>query len=165
MPIALWKDEYCTGDSRIDQEHQLLFDLVNRLHDAIQRSTQPDELQDEFQGKFQALLVTLAAHTADHFEHEEALMQQHAYPGYGRHKQVHDNLQLKIAHLLEQFSRAEVVLKTDLTQFLTEWLAHHIRGEDQKMIQFFQAKAQVPTQTPVGASRAGSAQGVDDTDR
>jgi hemerythrin len=40
--------------------------------------------------------------------------------------------------LLKLHDHNAEVVTTEITQFLTEWLAHHIKGEDQKMIQFFQ---------------------------
>lgn len=135
MTIAHWRDEYCTGDARIDREHQLLFDMVNALHQAIEGAADPLQMQN--------LLSTMAAHTVEHFQHEEALMQDHDYPGYGRHKQVHDNLVAKVTHLLAQFQQNQTILGSELTAFLTEWLAHHIQGEDQKMIRFLRAKGQV----------------------
>jgi len=129
LTIAPWRDEYLTGDARIDQEHQILFAMVNDLHGAIQTAAS--------QTRLQALMQAMADHTAEHFQHEEALMQAYQYPGYGRHKQVHDNLLGKVSRLLAQFDQQEPVLSDNLTEFLTEWLAHHIRGEDQNMIAFF----------------------------
>jgi len=130
--IAHWQDDFLTGDVRIDQEHQILFDMVNDLHAAIQVAASPIRLQ--------AMIQTMADHTAEHFQHEEALMRRHHYPGYGRHKQVHDNLLEKVSRLLAQFDAQETVLNDKLTEFLTEWLAHHIRGEDQNMIEFLRSR-------------------------
>lgn len=126
--IAHWQDEYLTGDARIDLEHKVLFDMVNDLHAAIQTAASPTQLQ--------TMIRKMAEHTTEHFQHEEALMQAHDYPGYSRHKQVHDNLLEKVSRLLTQFDRQDTVLSDNLTEFLTEWLAHHIRGEDQNMIEF-----------------------------
>lgn len=64
-------------------------------------------------------------------------MQRHHYPGYERHKQVHDGLTTKVVNLLDRFDQHAASLTVDLTTFLSDWLVHHIRGEDQKMIQFF----------------------------
>jgi hemerythrin len=132
VTIARWQDEYLTGDARIDQEHKILFDMVNDLHAAIQTSASPTRLQ--------AMIQTMAEHTTEHFQHEEALMQMHNYPGYDRHKQVHDNLLAKVSRLLAQFDQPDPVLSDNLTEFLTEWLAHHIRGEDQSMIEFLRSR-------------------------
>ncbi|WP_204154112.1 bacteriohemerythrin [Leptolyngbya sp. CCY15150] len=139
MTIAHWHNDYCTGDDRIDREHRSLFDMVNDLHHALERSAPLLELRD--------LLTTMATHTVEHFRHEEALMQDHQYPGYARHKQVHDNLLAKVNSLINRLERGEAVLGSEVTACLTEWLAHHIRGEDQSMIRFFQAQNQTLLQS------------------
>jgi hemerythrin len=132
MPLAHWRDDYSTGDARIDQEHQALFVMVNELDHAIATAASQPQLQ--------TILSTLAAHTVEHFQHEEALMQALDYPGYRRHKQVHDNLLGKVTALLEQFQQPGAALADDLTAFLAEWLSHHIQGEDQTMIRFLRAR-------------------------
>lgn len=131
-----WRDEYCIGDDRIDQEHQALFTMVNELDEAIATAAPPSQIQ--------GILSTLAAHTIEHFRHEEALMETFSYPGYRRHKQVHDNLLAKVTALLEQFNQPNTTLAHDLTAFLAEWLSHHIKGEDQSMIRFFRSRANTP---------------------
>jgi hemerythrin len=148
MTMAPWRDEYCTGDVRIDHEHQVLFALVNDLEAAIAAAAPPAQLQ--------AILTTMAAHTVEHFDHEEALMQARDYPGYRRHKQVHDNLLAKVTALLASFNQPEVVVTQALTAFLKEWLAHHIQGEDQTMIRFLRAQTAPPSTQ--GLAQARSAQ-------
>ncbi len=130
-PIAYWQQEYVTGNSQVDGQHQQIFEIVNALHDAVITKKNVYRLQD--------LLECLANHTIEHFQTEESLMMAVDYPDYDRHKQTHDNLVAKVDNLLLKFrDRNTKVITTEITQFLTEWLAHHIKGEDQKMIQFLQ---------------------------
>ncbi len=135
VTLTPWKADYCTGHPQIDAEHQALFDMVGDLHAAIARNAPCRELKER--------INTLASHTLAHFQHEEALMQQHDYPGLDRHKQTHENLAGKVGQLVRQFDREfapderGACITTELTQFLNEWLVHHIRGEDGKMAQFF----------------------------
>ena len=130
-PIACWQQEYNTGNSQVDGQHQQLFEIVNALHDAVVTKKNIYVMQE--------LLEALANHTIEHFQTEEALMMAVDYPEYDRHKRSHDCLLSKVDRLLLKFrDRNTAVVTTEITQFLTEWLAHHIKGEDQKMIQFFQ---------------------------
>ncbi len=130
MSIAAWRDEYYTGHQLVDQEHQTLFALVNSLHDAM--------MQQADHATLIAILSALASHTMQHFQSEEDLMMRIDYPGYHRHKQSHDRLKAKVSHLLHQFNQQKIEISVDLTAFLMEWLGHHIKGEDQKMIRFLQ---------------------------
>ena len=130
-PIACWQQEYNTGNSQVDGQHQQLFEIVNALHDAVVNKKNIHIIQE--------LLEALANHTIEHFQTEEALMMAVDYPEYDRHKHTHDCLLSKVDRLLLKLrDRNTEAVTTEITQFLTEWLAHHIKGEDQKMIQFFQ---------------------------
>ena len=129
--IACWQQEYNTGNSQVDGQHQQLFEIVNALHDAVVARQNIYTIQE--------LLEALANHTIEHFQTEEALMMAVNYPDYDRHKHTHDYLLSKVDRLLLKFrDRNTEAVTTELTQFLTELLTHHIKGEDQKMIQFFQ---------------------------
>jgi len=128
-PIATWQPEYETGNLEIDWQHQELFALVNSLHDAVVTKQEFD--------KIQVTLNLLADHTIAHFQTEEELMIAADYPDYDRHKQTHDHLFAKVVNLLQKFRDRDDTITTEVTQFLSEWLSHHIKGEDQKMIQFF----------------------------
>lgn len=130
MTIAYWQDSYYTGNSQVDEQHQQLFDIVNSLHDAL-------IIGEDFQ-VLQKILDHLASHTIAHFQTEEKLMIAVNYPEYDRHKQTHDHLIAKVANLLQKFRDRDATVTTEITQFLAEWLAHHIKGEDRKMVQFFQ---------------------------
>ena len=41
MSIAVWDDRYKTGHELVDKQHQELFPMINRLHDAIMASKGP----------------------------------------------------------------------------------------------------------------------------
>ncbi|MDX2256119.1 MAG: bacteriohemerythrin [Pseudanabaenaceae cyanobacterium bins.39] len=137
--IALWKEEYLTGNAQIDSQHHMIFAIVNCLHRAI-CDRQPNYRITE-------LLEYLADHTIEHFQTEESLMMAVNYPEYPQHKQTHDLLLAKVHNILRKCNnrlanlssiQANSEATTEITHFLYEWLAHHIKGEDQKMIMFFQ---------------------------
>jgi len=129
-PIATWQPEYETGNLEIDGQHQELFAIVNSLHDAVVTKQEFD--------KIQVTLNLLANHTIEHFQTEEELMIAGNYPEYDRHKRTHDRLTSKVFTLIQKFHDRDETITTEVTQFLSEWLSHHIKGEDRKMIQFFQ---------------------------
>ena len=130
-PIACWQQEYVTGNLQVDTQHQQIFEIVNDLHDAVVTGKHFSVTQE--------LFGYLANHTIEHFQTEEALMMAVDYPDYDRHKQTHEHLLSKVDNLLLKFrDRDTTVITTEITQFLVEWLAHHIKGEDRKMIQFLQ---------------------------
>ncbi|TYQ30402.1 bacteriohemerythrin [Pseudanabaena sp. UWO310] len=136
-PIACWQEKYLTGNLQVDRQHQQIFEIVNALHEAV--------VARESIYRLQELLEYLATHTIEHFQSEEALMMAMDYPDYDRHKQNHDRLLSVVDSLLLQMRDCHTVtITTDITQFLTDWLSHHIKGEDRKMIHFLQKSAVIP---------------------
>ena len=127
MPLAYWRDEYRTGNSLVDDQHQKLFQIVNRLHDAM--------LQGHGRDVLKKTLNNLTHYTLEHFKTEEQLMLTHAYPHYDEHKSRHEELKTKVLSLIANFEVSSS-LAIEVSHFLTEWLIHHIKGEDQKMIRY-----------------------------
>ena len=73
-PMFEWSTDYAVGIRQVDEEHQQLFVLAERLHRAM------------LEGNGKAILVNLLARLVDytcyHFAHEEQLMERIQYPGY-----------------------------------------------------------------------------------
>ncbi|WP_017295773.1 bacteriohemerythrin [Geminocystis herdmanii] len=128
MPIAFWRDEYITGEQEIDTQHQILFSIINELHDAM--------ISGEGREILGKTLDKLATYTSEHFVTEEALMEKYEYPNIVLHKQKHRELREDVLTLQKLFKEKEKFLTVKVSQFMTDWLIHHIKGEDLKMINF-----------------------------
>lgn len=129
MPIAYWREEYRTGNDRIDEQHQHLFNLVNTLHDAMLQGYGWDVLR--------GTLGELIQYTIEHFQMEEMLMELSKYPGLLEHRRKHNDLKQQVETLQHKLNSNQQFLTIEVSHFLTEWLIHHIKGEDQKMIRYF----------------------------
>mgnify|MGYP002776990322 CR=1 FL=1 len=136
MAIAQWQDDYYTGHAAIDQQHLALFAIVNAIHDAAL-----EQLPDR--GWLQQQLQEFAAQATHHFEIEEDLMQTCNYPNYEVHCNTHLALTAKVRQLLLKLEHQTVYAPQEITQVLSDWMIHHIRGEDQQMIRFL--RSQNPT--------------------
>ena len=80
-----WKDEYCIGVEKIDEQHKHLFEIGNRAY-AL--------LNDEFKlDKFDhivEIIEELKQYTLYHFKSEEEYMKSIFYEGYSKQKAQHD---------------------------------------------------------------------------
>lgn len=134
MQIPYWSEDYATGFPIIDQQHQAMFQLVSDLQRAMIEQASSDRLKE--------LLEALLQDTTAHFTLEEDLMLEHCYPSYEQHKQIHDRLTHKISKVLARLEAEEdtVLVNSELSHFLHQWLVHHIQGQDRKMIQFFRER-------------------------
>ena len=131
MAIIAWNDSYKTGHAEVDRQHQELFTMVNTLHQAIVDGKGKEVLVKTLDG--------LATYVVTHFKTEEGMMMQAKYPGYQTHKSVHDTLTKQAVEVIEGYRSGKSVLSITLSRFLSDWLQHHINGEDMKMIAFFKA--------------------------
>jgi hemerythrin len=71
-----------------------------------------------------------------HFQTEEQIMLLAQYPDYEIHKQKHQYLMEHVIELMDKADNNSSLLAIELSRFLTEWLIHHIKGEDVPLIKF-----------------------------
>lgn len=128
ITIAQWRPEYESGNSLVDEQHQSLFSTINALNNAL------------FEGCGETLLrqtlESLKDYTTVHFETEERFMLEHSYPGYAEHHRKHEALKARVAELEQEQQQNVPQLTIAVSHFLVDWLIHHIKDEDLKMIRF-----------------------------
>lgn len=133
MVIAEWHAGYCTGHILIDDQHRNLFSLVNQIHAMMDSPTMDQHRVGE-------LLQVFARAATEHFDFEENLMAAYNYPNIVAHKHIHARLLGKVNKVLEQIASTHQIDIESITPVLADWMIHHIQGEDQRMIQFFQSQ-------------------------
>ena len=123
----MWLYEYNIGHDTVDQQHQYLFYLANRIVNPYndQQTTHHN-------------VVALYQYVREHFRDEELLMKQCLYPGYEIHVKQHDSLtrrldKISCGILTDETSTEEVC------QFMNNWLLVHILGEDMQFGNFLNA--------------------------
>jgi len=122
MALIVWDSRLETGHGKIDEQHQALIEIMNRLHGAMKQGKGKEELG--------GILVFLKDYTVTHFAMEEQLMAQHSYSGSAKHKQIHADLVRQVADLVEKFQQGTTTLTLPVMNFLEDWLVLHIQGED-----------------------------------
>lgn len=117
-----WNEELSVDIPEIDEEHKHLIDLINQLHDAMSQG----------RGKQQLALILneLIDYAKTHFAHEERLMTQANFRGLASHKREHDFFARKIAELRKRFAEGELAITVEVSNFLKDWVIHHVRGVD-----------------------------------
>ncbi len=122
MALLNWKRDYLLGNAQIDSDHQHLFDLINSFHyEFIQNRDHVEILR---------LLNNLVKYCEDHFQREECLMAEKAYPGLDEHRQIHAELFETIFELQGKLESASVKMEKETVDFLRHWLTDHIVEHD-----------------------------------
>jgi hemerythrin-like metal-binding protein len=123
--IARWLPDYAIGVEVVDAEHRGLFRMAEKLHRGI-RSGRGREIVGP-------LLDELFDYTCYHFEHEEQLMEQIAYPHYPTHCQQHRELRSQILVMKEGFAAGESDMAIEMLRFVTDWLKCHTTTSDRRI--------------------------------
>jgi hemerythrin-like metal-binding protein len=131
MKKISWKDEYCVGVEKIDQQHQHLFELINML---IERPVLSDDTEMVSQ-----MLKEMFNYAREHFATEEDFMLKYDFPGYLPHKNQHEYFVRTALELGTAFMKNKSVTADEIAEFLVIWLKNHILKTDMKFKPFYAA--------------------------
>jgi len=124
-PSPLWRDEYAIGVPRIDEQHQLLFSLIDRLEHALSQRRVIVEIC--------LALKELESYVYFHFAEEERLMSEQNYPRFAAHKLQHQGFERQIAQAWGTVRDNAFLAGLSLIKFLRAWLKSHILREDMEL--------------------------------
>tara|TARA_R110001583_G_scaffold72108_1_gene202279 strand:+ start:323 stop:727 length:405 start_codon:yes stop_codon:yes gene_type:complete len=132
MAKYLWREEYATGQPEIDQQHQQLFALLDKLYDAVCAGGD----DSEGQSAVEEVVTELVSYTRSHFFLEESLMRESGYFGLEQHQQEHQRLLSMVDEKMAALRRGDKIISIDLLEFMHLWLAQHIMKSDGQLAQF-----------------------------
>lgn len=124
MGDFIWQDRLLIGNQKVDQQHRQLFDLANQLAGS---KTHHDLSEN---------IMRLYRHVREHFQAEESVMKDHAYPNYGQHVATHNLMLDKLIEVSDKINKNEW-RRQDMLPFMHEWIAH-ILEEDSAIQDFVQ---------------------------
>lgn len=126
MPIE-WNDDLRTGIPVIDQQHQELLVMLNRL--------------GRFRCGTEDLLETfteLENYVNNHFQSEEDYMIEIKYPDFSEHKACHDKFVEDINAIKKKMDKDKNICDVgdELFDFVGGWIMHHYSDEDIKLVDY-----------------------------
>lgn len=123
----IWSDNLKTGISIIDEQHQLLFDTINKLKEF--KNTKEN---------FYEILFDLQNYVSVHFHTEETYMKHFCYPNYNNHKACHDKFVEDCKNILNKNATVGSIkdLGEELIIFVEHWIKEHYTNEDVKMANY-----------------------------
>ena len=123
-----WDDSFKLGHHRVDMQHRRLFELLSEvINSCITNGTDTAKVKEA--------LDFLVTYTVQHFDDEEALQLEHSFPGYEKHKQLHEDFKTTVGELVQKFTEtgSSEELGSELNRVVVKWLLGHIQNEDQKI--------------------------------
>lgn len=113
-----WIPEYSIGNKEIDEQHKVLFSMIN------------DFFHQDNKEAVLATFQNLSSYIDLHFEAEENLLRQINYPKTAEHIEKHDELRNKFHLLQQKLENYNIDLHHKISIFLYNWLASHILKAD-----------------------------------
>ncbi len=139
MTNIVWSKRYSVKVERLDDQHRQMADLVNRMNDRINAQEDRDRIIEGF--------TDLIKFTGFHFATEEALMKEHGFPDYKKHKKEHKDLINLLGEIKRQFLREsesfsdfDYDLAKDWLVIHKDWFAVHLTHSDKELGRFLKKK-------------------------
>jgi methyl-accepting chemotaxis protein len=124
-----WNDSFKIGIDSIDNQHKVLFDLINKLYTTYGKSKSKSQLKQ--------VLEDLLDYTIYHFGNEEEIFHMIRYEGTEKHLVQHKKFIDKIKAFREEFNAGDISVALDVVHFLQDWLVTHIQRTDRAYVQVF----------------------------
>lgn len=129
MAVLKWSDTFSVNVKEIDDQHKMLVEMINTLHNAL-KANKGRDVHNE-------IISKMAGYAKTHFKTEEKYMIQYNFMGYYSHKIEHDQFVVKALDLKERLEKSDLAMTLEIYNFLTDWLVNHILGTDKKYSQHF----------------------------
>ena len=136
-----WRSEYLLGFAGLDEIHQVIFNHIVALSEALQR---------EAPGAASELVSKLVEWTQEHFEAEERMMHAHGYPSSPmlEHRQQHQKFGEFLATLATDIhdGKTSALRLAFRCQFLLlDWFISHISVTDRHLERFLAGRVSTDT--------------------
>jgi hemerythrin-like metal-binding protein len=121
-----WSERFLTGISLIDEQHQQLVALINRLGEVVLKPNA---------ARLAEIVAEVSDYASYHFRCEETIWEEGLSDpvGLARHLESHFGFVAQIGQLQQNAGDEVVEEALLLHRFLSSWLIHHILGEDREM--------------------------------
>jgi len=127
MPLIEWQDKFKTGDPGVDEEHREIIDLINQLHEKLQKTDLNREDVSDFLGDINTRISA-------HFALEESIMREKNYEDYTGHKADHDQLLDDIRDIMDYYDNGSYEeFESELSIHLKDWFTVHFATRDAKL--------------------------------
>ncbi len=117
-----WKEDLSLQEKRLDTQHQLFFEILNRLIDHQDAKTKSELLNN--------IIYELLQYIDNHFKYEEDFFKRMNYPKLEEHKQLHHKFSKQLAMFCADMSKQKPNITLELISFLSDWAKEHIQKAD-----------------------------------
>jgi hemerythrin len=126
-----WNPRCDTGIRIIEEQHEELFGIVDRLRRMIEEGAARSTVE--------TLLEDLLTCSERHFAAEERYMSRFSYPDFPQHVAEHALMLTSLQELQAGFQETHQPMTMLVSTFMVGWLKHHISDGDLGFVTFLKA--------------------------
>ena len=145
--LVNWTESMSVDGGPIDETHQKLISLINRLHLVVNRGADCDSVSN--------ILCELADYTGEGFVIEENFMNLCQYKERAQHIAEHWTFIDGLTIMIADYERGAEV-GNELLMFLIRWMASHVKFRDHSFGTYLKSLKQGP-QEAIGRHKAVAA--------
>lgn len=132
MALIEWREEYSTGISGVDFEHQELIALINSVYEMLGDSSTKTNIIN--------CLGDIYGSISSHFALEERWMEQNNYDDYKAHREDHERLLDDIGDISDDVETSDKLNIEQLRERLSNWFLNHFKTHDARLHKFETSK-------------------------
>ncbi|OOF20151.1 two-component system response regulator [Salinivibrio sp. IB574] len=132
-----WQDKYSVGHPDLDASNKQLLAIINDTYEAIAYHHADGE-----KGDFDDLAQRFRDYIVSHFQREEDILHDLAYPKYKEHAAIHERLSRQAHYVLLQCQADPELYSSEFFKFLRYWWVHHVVKEDRQYREFLSQSPQ-----------------------
>ena len=130
--LVEWTEALSVNITTIDDQHKVLVDLINELHQAMRQRRSERVMLD--------VVDRLKNYAVKHFQQEEQFFARHGYAEAKAHAEIHRKFEAKVMEFEAALKGGTAKVTMDVMRFLKDWLVGHIQGTDKKYAPFLISK-------------------------
>ncbi len=132
--ILLWHESYSVDIQAFDDQHKKLFEVINVVFAAVTSRKNPAS-----RALLDVALSEMVEYMKLHFEAEERVMREHAFPEYDAHKKEHDDFARMVTDIKRRHDQESEAVTVELLKSLVTWLDTHLNGTDKRYTPYLSA--------------------------
>lgn len=141
VPPIVWDEQYGVGHPILDAQHRHIIDLINALHNAA---------AGEGLATVDAVLPHFVRFLENHFETEEVILRQVAYPSVEEHAAAHRTLVHQLTRAAEAAAQdGHTANSMRFAATIWSWLHEHTVSMDQEFAPMLRSLSRINVSGPV----------------
>ena len=129
MTCIQWNQSYNVDVKEIDDQHQHLVDVMNKLCDSMDGGVEDFVISE--------ILDELSKYAFIHFETEEKYFHEFGYEKTDEHIAQHKVFSVKVGTLKKDLEKGESSVSSETIAFLGKWFADHVLKYDKEYVSLF----------------------------